>query len=123
MDGFFRATDGTGVINNITITDEEAQAVKFYIYFMKTTTSFGTENSAPNISDANLSAGLIGIVTVETTDWITLSGCSVACLKNIGLVVEAVSGTDDLYFAIVNSTGTPDWDADSLKLKIGTILD
>jgi uncharacterized protein YjbI with pentapeptide repeats len=123
MDGFFRSANGTGVINNITITDEEAQNVKFYIYFMKTTTSFGTENSAPNISDANLSAGLIGFVTVETTDWVTLSGCSVACLKNIGLVVEAVSGTDDLYFAIVNATGTPDWDADSLKLKIGTILD
>ena len=83
----------------------------------------GTENSAANISDANASAGIQGIVTVETTDWITISGTSVACIKNIGLPVKAVSGTDDLYFSIVNATGTPDWDADSLKLRIGALLD
>jgi hypothetical protein len=123
MDAFFRVADGTGVIQSITITDEEAQNVKFYIIFMKTSTSLGSENSAPNISDANLSAGYLGHVTVETTDWITVSGCSVATKLNIGMPVEAVSGTDDLYFAILNATGAPDWDADSLKLNIGVLLD
>jgi hypothetical protein len=123
MDAFFRVTNGTGTIQSISIIDEEAQNVKFYIVFMKTSTSLGTENSDPNISDANLSAGYLGHVTVETTDWLTISGCSVACIKNIGLPVEAVSGTDDLYFAIVNATGAPDWDADSLKLQIGVLLD
>jgi hypothetical protein len=123
MDAFFRIADGTGVIQSITIIDEEAQNLAFYILFMKTSTSLGSENSAPNISDANLSAGLIGVVPVLTSDWITVSGCSVACIKNIGLPVEAVSGTDDLYFAILNATGAPDWDADSLKLQIGVLLD
>ena len=123
LDAFFNKTDGRGVINSITIIDEEAQNVKFYILFHSTSTSMGTENSAANISDANASAGIQGIVTVETTDWITISGTSVACIKNIGLPVKAVSGTDDLYFSIVNATGTPDWDADSLKLRIGALLD
>jgi hypothetical protein len=123
LDAFFNKADGRGVINSITIIDEEAQNVKFYILFHSTSTSMGTENSAANISDANASAAIQGIVTVETTDWITISGTSVACIKNIGLPVKAVSGTDDLYFSIVNATGTPDWDADSLKLRIGALLD
>ena len=123
LDAFFNKADGRGVINSITIIDEEAQNVKFYILFHSTSTSMGTENGAINISDANASAGIQGIVTVETTDWITISGTSVACIKNIGLPVKAVSGTDDLYFSIVNATGTPDWDADSLKLRIGALLD
>jgi hypothetical protein len=123
MDGFFRIADGTGVIQTVSVTDEEAQNVKMYLIFMKTTTSLGSENSTPNISDANLSAGYLGHVTIETTDWLTVSGCSVACIKNIGLPVEAVSGTDDLYIAALNATGTPDWDADSLKVQIGVLLD
>jgi hypothetical protein len=123
LDAFFNKTDGRGVINSITIIDEEAQAVKFYILFHSASTSMGSENSAANISDANASAAIQGIVTVETTDWITISGTSVACIKNIGLPVKAVSGTDDLYFSIVNATGAPDWDADSLKLRIGALLD
>lgn len=123
MDAFFRKTDGTGIIQSITIIDEEAQGVAFYILFMKTSTSLGTENSAPNISDANLSAGLIGVVSVEATDWITISGTKVASISGINLPVKAVSGTDDLYVAVVNGTGTPDWDADSLVLHIGTLLD
>ena len=90
---------------------------------MKTSTNLGTENSAPNISDANLSAGLIGIVSVATTDWVTVSGTKVATIRNIGLPVKAVSGTDDLYIAVLNSTGTPDWDADSLVVQIGALLD
>jgi hypothetical protein len=124
IDAFFNKTDGCGVINSITIIDEEAQNVKFFILFHSTSTSMGSENSAANISDANASASIQGVVTVETTDWITgISGVSVACIKNIGLPVKAVSGTDDLYFSIVNHTGTPDWDADSLKLRIGALLD
>ena len=124
LDAFFNKADGRGVINSITIIDEEAQNVKFYILFHSTNTSMGTIGAAANISDANASAGIQGIVTVETTDWITgISGVSVACIKNIGLPVKAVSGTDDLYFSIVNATGTPDWDADSLKLRIGALLD
>lgn len=123
LNAFFRKTDGTGIIQSLTITDEEAQGVAMYVLFMKTSTSLGSENSAPNITDANLSAGFIGMVAIETADWITVSGAKVACIRNIGLPVMAVSGTDDLYIAVLNSTGSPDWDADSLVVQIGALLD
>lgn len=123
IDAFFRKVDGTGVINSINIIDEDAQGVALYIIFMSTTTSLGTENSAPNISDANLTAGFQGIVAVATTDYVTVSGTKVATIKNIGLPVKAVSGTDDIYIAVLNATGTPTFTAAGLEMRIGVLLD
>ncbi len=123
IDAFFRKTDGTGVISSISIIDEDAQGVALYVIFMSTTTSLGSENSAPNITDANLTAGFLGIVSVATTDYVTLSGAKVATIKNINLPVTAVSGTDDLYIAVLNSTGTPTFTASGLEMRIGAYLD
>ena len=89
----------------------------FSVYFMSTSTSFGTLNGAPDINDANIAAGLLGRVDVGTADYSTLSGAKVASLKNIGLMVEVPATT--LWFAIVNSTGTPTFAASSLKLIFG----
>lgn len=123
IDAFFRKTDGTGVINSINIIDEDNQGVALYIIFMSTSTSLGTENSAPNITDANLTAGFQGIVSVATTDYVTISGAKVATIKNIGLPVKAVSGTDDIYIAVLNATGTPTFTASGLEMRIGVLLD
>jgi hypothetical protein len=123
IDTFFRKADGTGVINSINIIDEDAQGVALYIIFMSTSTSLGTENSAPNISDANLTAGFQGIVSVGTSDYVTISGAKVATIRNIGLPVKAVSGTDDIYIAVLNSTGTPTFTASGLEMRIGVLLD
>jgi hypothetical protein len=123
IDAFFRKTDGTGIINSINIIDEDAQGVALYIIFMSTSTSLGTENSAPNISDANLTAGFQGIVSVATTDYVTISGAKVATIRNIGLPVKAVSGTDDIYIAVLNATGTPTFTAAGLEMRIGVLLD
>ena len=123
FDAFFRKTDGTGVINTITITEKDAQGAAYYIIVHRTSTSMGTENSAPNISDANLVAGIQHIVTVATTDFITVSGTKIATVKNLGLPVMAVSGTDDLYFSILNATGTPTYASGEIQLGIGVLLD
>jgi hypothetical protein len=123
IDAFFRKTDGTGVINSINIIDEDAQGVALYILFLSTNTSLGTENSAPNISDANLTAGFQGMVAVAASDYVTVSGTKVATIKNIGLPVKAVSGTDDIYIAVLNATGTPTFTAAGLEMRIGVLLD
>ncbi len=119
IDAALRVSDGKGVLQSITIIDEDNQGVALYILIMRTSTSLGTENSVPNISDANLTAGLIGIVPVATTDYITLSGAKVACIKNIGLPIQAVTGTDDIYIAVLNATGTPTYTATGLEMVLG----
>ncbi len=122
MAAFFNKTDGRGVINSITIIDQDAQGVALYVLFHSTSTSMGTENSAPNISDAN-ALGIQGIVAVSTSDYVTVSGTKVATIKNIGLPVKAASGTNDLYISVLNSTGTPTFTATGLNMVIGGLLD
>lgn len=119
--GTARVTGGRAILQSLTIIDSDAQGVAFSIYFMSTDTSFGTFNAAPNISDANLAAGLLGRVDVATADYTTVSGAKVASLKNIGLVVEVPATT--MWFAIVNSTGTPTFTASGLKLVFGLLQD
>lgn len=123
LDAAFRKVDGTGVLNTITIIDQDAQGVALYVLFHYTSTSLGTENSAPNISDANLAAGLQGMVAVAVADYVTVSGAKVACIRNIGLPLKSASGTDDLYISVLNSTGTPTYTATGLNLSLGILQD
>lgn len=122
-DGFFRKVDGTGVIQSIVVVDEADQKAVLDIYFLSSNVSMGSENSAPSISDADANH-VLGCVSVAATDYKDLGGVSVATIKNIGLPVKAVSGTDDIYVAVVNGTGAPDYvNADDLILRIGALLD
>lgn len=123
LDAAFRVSNGTGVLNTLTIIDQDAQGVALYVMFHYTSTTLGSENSAPNISDANLAAGLQGIVAVATTDYVTVSGAKVACIKNIGLPLKAASGTDDLYVSVLNGTGTPTYTATGLNFALGILQD
>jgi hypothetical protein len=119
VDAALRVADGTGILQSISIIDEDAQGVALYVIVMRTSTSLGTENSAPNITDANLTAGFLGIISVATTDYVTLSGAKVATIRNIGLPIQAVSGTDDIYIAVLNGTGTPTFTASGLEMVLG----
>lgn len=119
VDAALRVADGKGILQSITIIDEDNQGAALYVLIMRTSTSMGTENSAPNISDANLTAGLIGIVSVATTDYITLSGAKVAFKGNLGIPIQAVSGTDDIYIAVLNGAGTPTYTASGLEMVLG----
>jgi hypothetical protein len=122
IDGFFRVADGTGIIQSITLYDQDDQGVPMTIYFLDANVSMGTENSAPSISDAN-ALNILGWVDVLTGDWKDIGGVRVASIRNVGLPVKAASGTDDLYIAIVNGTGTPTFTASGLKASIGALLD
>ena len=122
-DAFFRVTNGTGVIQSITVVDEADQKAAIDIYFLNANVSLGTENAAPSISDPN-SNNILGWVSVAATDYKDLGGTSIACIRNIGLPVKAVSGTDDLYVAVVSDASAPDYvNADDLILRIGALLD
>lgn len=122
-DAFFRKSDGTGVIQSLTVCCEADQKAAIDIYFLNANSAMGTENAAPSISDAN-SNNVLGWVSVAAADYKDLGGTSVACIRNIGLVVKATSGTDDLYVAVVSNASTPDYvNADDLILRIGALLD
>jgi hypothetical protein len=124
LDAAFRVTDGTGVLNSITVFDpDDNAAFAFDVYIHRTSTSMGTENAGITITDANAAAGIIGVVSFATTDAKDLINGRMYHKSNIGLVVSAVSGTDDLYFSIVNGSGTPTFAGGSIPMVVGILQD
>lgn len=110
---------GAVILDSLTVIDEDAQGVKFYVMICSASTSMGTENSAPNITDANLRSNILGFVPVLTTDYITVSGAKIATVRNIGLHLKAAAGSQALYVAVLNDTGTPTYTATGVKLLMG----
>lgn len=112
------ATDTTSILQSIALTDIDDQGAAFDLHFFSANQSIGSENSAPDIDDTEV-LDYLGTVAIATGDWIDLGGARVACIKNIGLVVKAASGTRDIYVAAVNGAGTPTYTAAGIKLRLG----
>jgi hypothetical protein len=124
LDGAFRSTDGTGVLQSMTVFDpDDNAAFAFDVYIHKTSTSMGSENSGITITDANASAGIVGVVAFATTDAKDLINGRMYHKTGIGLPIVAVSGTDDLYVSVVNGSGTPTFGGGSLPIQLGILQD
>jgi hypothetical protein len=117
-----RITDGTGMLSSIEIIDKDDQGAAFTIYILSADVAVGTENAAPSITDGD-AASILGHVDVATGDYKDLGGVKVACKTALNIPVVAVSGTDDLYVAVVNSTGTPTYTASGIVLRLGILQD
>lgn len=116
--GFFRVPGGRAFIDSIVILDEDDQGAAITLVFTQVSTSFGTLNSAPNITDAN-ARSMVGHVTFATTDFFDVGGAKLGTRSNLGLMVEGASGATSLFVGVINGAGTPTYTASGLKLKIG----
>lgn len=112
-----RANGGQAILDSVTVIDEDDQGIAFTLYILRAANSLGTENSAPNISDAN-ARDILGWVPVASGDYSDVGGAKVATVRNIGLFVEATGSTRDLYVGGVTG-GTPTHSASGLKLRLG----
>lgn len=110
---------GTVELVSVTLTDEDDQKGTLQIVFLDTNTSMGTENAAPNISDANASGKILGTVTALAANYVDVGGAAVVSLTNCGLLLKAAAADDDLYVALVGLTTTPTYTASGLKGKFG----
>jgi hypothetical protein len=123
VEGALRLTNGTGVLQSLVLVDRADQGVALDVYFLDSSVTMGTENSAPSISDDN-AGSILGVVSLTTSDYNDLGGARVGHKENIGIVLKAASGTDDIYVAVVNGTGTPTYGAaDALRLRLGILQD
>lgn len=103
---------------SLTLIDEDDQGAAFDVYFFDANVSLGTENGAPNISDAS-GRSCLGVVPVATGDWKDLGGVRIATFKSIGLVLKPATDTNDIYVGLVNGAGTPTYTAAGLRGRFG----
>lgn len=114
-----RINGGQARLDSIMVIDEDDQGQAFDLVFLSANNSLGTENSAVSISDAS-ARDILGFVSVAAEDFIDLGGVKVASLKNVGLMVEAVSGSRIIYVAAI-SRGTGTYSASGVRLRLGLI--
>lgn len=118
-----RVNGGTGVLQSITVIDQDDQKAQIKLQLMSTSVSLGTENALPSITDTDALQLLGAPIVIETTDYTDLGGVSVAGKDGIGRVVKAAAGSTSLFIAVVNGSGTPTYTAAGIKLRLGFLQD
>ena len=118
--GATRAADERSALNSIAVIDKDDQKPALRLLFFKAAVTFGTINAAPSISDSD-AANYLGHVDIAAADYVDLGGVSVACAKNIGLMLEAASGLTTVYVAGMLTAGTPTHTASGLVFNFGVV--
>lgn len=111
------ASGGRVELVSMVVVDEDDQGAAFDVYLTSASTTWGSENSAPTISDA-AARSLQACVEVATGDYNDLGGVKVAFKNNLGFICETSGGTS-LYVAVVNGAGTPTYTASGVRLNLG----
>lgn len=117
-----RIAGGISWLQTVQLTDESDQKQPLDIVFLDANTSMGTENSAPNISDANASAAILGVVSIAAADYKDIGGASIASLRGVALALKAAAASTTIYVALI-SEGTGTYGATALKAKFGFTQD
>lgn len=117
----FAVDGGIALLQTLHVLDEDDQAAGFDLIFFDANVALGTENSAPDITDAN-ARNIIGMVSVSAGDYIDIGGSRIATKTGLGLQMKAASDTTTLYVAAI-TRGTPTHSASGLRLKLGMIWD
>lgn len=116
----FEADGGTqAYLQSLVVIDADDQKAAVDIYLLSANVALGTENAAPNISDAD-AAHVLGMVSVAAADYKDLGGVSVATKTGIGLTVTQTAGAPGLWIAAVTQ-GTPTHSASGVKIRLGFV--
>lgn len=121
MTSCLRKVDGSGLLTSIVLNDKDDQGVALDVVILSANVSIGTENAGVSISDADADS-ILAIIPVGASDWIDLGGCRVATIRNLGVPVKAVSGTSDLYVALI-TRGAPTYTASGITGRFGFLRD
>jgi hypothetical protein len=115
---------GKAILQSITIIDGAKQSQPIDImFFSSSPTLTSSDNAAIDISDAEMAAKCIGVVSVDTA-YVDLSNNSLVTYVNAGLVLKQdASATDHNIYAVCIIRGAATYAADSLKFLYGFMQD
>ena len=105
---------------SILVVDEDDQGTAIDIYITSDSSSWGTENSTPSISDA-VARSIQAYIPIAAGDFKDLGGVRVAqprVAQNIGVICEP-SGSANLYIAALCASGTPTYTASGVRVNLG----
>lgn len=105
----FDGSSGCCTIESIFVTDKAKQKSSIDLFFFgKQPTNAVADNAAADISDADVAAMCLGVVNVPAASYLDLANNSVACVRDIKLLVQQLDkfAAKSLWVLAV-SRGTP----------------
>lgn len=112
---------GAAVLDSIVVLDKANQKSALDLVFFNEApvNSIGADNDAYGLNDADLTK-VVGRISVAGSDYVS-SGTNnaEATLRNVGLLLQALSGSQSLYMAVVARGGPTYGSATDLVVKLG----
>lgn len=120
----FQGQAGKVVLQSITIIDQAKQSQPIDImFFTSSPTVASADNAAIDISDSEMDAKCIGVVSFDAS-YVALAANSVASKTNLGLLLkQSASATDNNLYAVCVIRGAATFAASSLRFKYGFLQD
>jgi hypothetical protein len=118
-----RINDGRANLFSLTGIDKSKQKPAMTILFYQTNVTSAAANAANNLSDAD-QLNLLGFHRILATDWIDYANNSICCFKGPtapGVLLEAATGTKDVYVVCILDAGTPTFAVGDLMFKLGVV--
>lgn len=123
VSGAVRVSGGTGILQQLTLTDMANQKPALDIRFFESSPSHGTytDNNA-TVLDAQDQAVALGRVSIGVGDWLATGSVATCTIRNIGIGLKAASGTS-IYMVITAATGSaPDFAAGTDLLALLVVI-
>lgn len=121
IEGATLAPQQTAYLTGFDIFDlDDNTAIEMRIVGMSTSTTLGTVNGAPSISDANACTELLFDITVAAADWHDMGGFKYVRVDPAKMPVPiytAASSTSIWVTLMVGSAGTPTYSASGLVVR------
>lgn len=124
LTGAVRISGGTGVLESVSVFDDDNEKNPITLLFFDSAPASGTYvgNGALSLSTGD-KAKYIGRVNISAADYETQGGDAFACIKGIGLAVQA-SGSANLYMIPMVTSGTPTYTASTdIQMVLGFLAD
>lgn len=118
LPGFFSGYGAVRLLTGVQVVDRDDQGIALDLVLMNASTNLGTLNSAPNISDDNITSAVLATVSLVAGDYVDLGGARVAT-KILSLPIPLVGPAASLSVWIGGiSRGTPTYTAAGLRIKL-----
>lgn len=114
----FVSVGGVMLVQNVQIIDLDDQKGAIDIVLLRSNTSLGTENAAPNIADGNADE-ILEVIKVYATDYSDMGGFSWASI-DVSKVIKAASDSTALYIGAI-SRDAKTYSAAGLIVRVGVL--
>jgi hypothetical protein len=116
---------GSAILHGLTIIDKaEQKSAVDVLFFNSAPTIASADNAALDITDAEMAAKFIGLISVASADYKDIDGSSVATLRGLDLLLQSAKLSGQIanndaknLYAILCSRGSPTYAATDLVVK------